>query len=310
MPSTFRDAMLSQLGGAPDLIEPGRVLRFATNGKRGDTAGWCKLFDDGRGGVYGCHRQSISASWTASTPSGMTLRERIEHARNVERAMCERDAALRVERAENASKIAATWAKCMPIVPDDAVALYLKRRGFAGVWPLPACLRHHPMLDYWHEGQRIGSFPAMVAPLTAPNGCTVALHRTWLTRDGRKADVPTARKLTRASGPLTGACIPLFKSERGAIGVAEGIETALAARLASGVPTVAAYSAGNLATWQWPTSVRRIVIFGDNDCAGREASERLRESASRAGLRVEVAVPSGDGDDWADVWASRAEVAA
>ena len=63
---------------------------------------------------------------------------------------------------------------------------------------------------------------------------SVALHRTYLTADGRKADVPSVKKLTGAAGPLAGACIPLHKPARGCIGIAEGIETALAAWLRIG----------------------------------------------------------------------------
>lgn len=52
--------MLAALGYAPDVIEPDTLQRFSTSTHRGDTAGWCKLFSDLRGGVYGCHRQGIS----------------------------------------------------------------------------------------------------------------------------------------------------------------------------------------------------------------------------------------------------------
>jgi phage/plasmid primase-like uncharacterized protein len=202
----------------------------------------------------------------------------------------------------NAERIAALWSECVPLVPGDPVTLYLKHRGFAGVWPLPECLRLHRALPYWHDGAVIGTYPAMVAPLVAPDGRTVALHRTYLHTDGRKADVPTVRKLTGAAGPLTGACIPLFKPQHGCIGIAEGIETALGAWCASSVPTVAAYSAGNLAAWRWPASARRLVIFADHDRAGAEAAEKLRQRARAAGLRCSVMAPTDEGADWADVW--------
>ena len=44
------------------------------------------------------------------------------------------------------------------------------------------------------------------------------------------------------------------------VGVAEGIETALAAHAASGIATDAAYCAGNLAAWSWPSCARRLVV--------------------------------------------------
>ena len=201
--------------------------------------------------------------------------------------------------------MAKVWAKCVPLVPGDPVILYLSRRAFGGVWPLPECLRLHRALPYWHGSEKLGVFPAMVAPIVAPDGRTVALHRTYLTTDGRKADVPSPKKLTGAAGPLSGACIALHKPAHGCIGIAEGVETALAAWCASAVPTVAGYCAGNLAAWRWPANVRRLVIFADADKAGREAADTLRARAFAAGLRVQVMTPSDPGADWCDVWAAR-----
>lgn len=292
----------------PDVIEPGKIHRFATSDKRGDKSGWCKLFDDLRGGVFGCYRQGISETWSASDRSAMTRQQRAELARQVAQATAERERMQREQWKKNAQRIANMWAQCVPLVPGDPVTLYLKRRGIAGVWPLPEVLRLHRALPCWDGAEKLGEYPAMVAPLVAPDGRMVALHRTYLTRDGRKADVPTVKKLTGAAGPLAGACIPLHKPVYGCIGIAEGIETALAAWRASGVPTVAAYCAGNLAAWQWPAGVQRIVIFADADKAGREAAHTLRERALKARLRVEVMAPTTEGADWCDVWAERGAV--
>lgn len=302
----FRTAILAALGHAPDVIEPGKLQRFATSERRGDLAGWCKLFDDLRGGVYGDFRTGRTETWCATERSKMTPAQCAAFARQVAQAAAERHAEQHRTWARNAERIAALWRECMPLVPGDPVTLHLRRRGFARVWPLPACLRYHRALAYWHQGERIGTFPAMVAPMIAPDGRTVALHRTWLHADGCKADVPTVRKLTAAAGPLAGACIPLFKPMNGKIGIAEGIETALAAWCASGVPTVAAYSAGNLAAWQWPPGVQRIVVFADNDKnnAGQDAADKLRQRARAAGLYVNVVMPTEPGSDWADVWAA------
>ena len=86
------------------------------------------------------------------------------------------------------------------------------------------------------------------------------------------------------------------------MGIAEGIETALGAWCASTVPTVASYCAGNLAKWQWPPGLQRLVIFADADKAGREAADTLRARALAAGLRCEVLTPSTAGTAWCDVW--------
>ncbi|MDE2367536.1 MAG: toprim domain-containing protein [Burkholderiales bacterium] len=305
----FRAAILAALGHAPDDIEPGRFHRFGTSDRRGDDAGWCKLFDDLRGGVFGCYRQGISETWSAADRARLTRQQRADLTRQVAQAAAERERIQRQQWAENAQRIAKLWSECLPLVPGDPVTLYLKRRGFGGLWPLPECLRYHRAQPYWDGAEKLGTFPAMVAPLVAPDGRTVALHRTYLTTDGRKAGVPSPKKLTGATGPLAGACIPLQKPARGVIGIAEGIETAMAAWCASTVPTMAAYCAGNLAAWTWPTGVQRLVIFADHDKAGREAADTLRARALAANLRCDVLTPTTAGVDWCDVWAQRGPLA-
>ncbi|HOX67491.1 MAG TPA: toprim domain-containing protein [Burkholderiaceae bacterium] len=315
---SFRTELLATLGGAPATIEPGRLHRFSTSERRGDSAGWCKLFDDLRGGVYGCHRQfpGESFTWSAIDRRTMTLEQRSLLARQFEAATAEREAQQRMQWSENAQRIAQMWAQCVPISPDDPCSAYLTQRGLVGAWPLPEVLRFHPSLPYWNGVEKLGPFPAMVAPLIAPDGRTVALHRTYLTAHGRKAGVPTPKKVTGASGVLAGASIPLHEPTGGVIGIAEGIETALAAWCISGVPTVAAYCAGNLAAWQCPAGVQRLVVFADADKAGREAADTLRAKALSRHLRCEVMTPTDEGSDWCDVWAAsrptsiNAEVAA
>ena len=304
---SFRAELLATLGGAPAAIEPGRLHRFSTSERRGDSAGWCKLFDDLRGGVYGCHRQfpGESFTWSAIDRRTMTLEQRSLLARQFEAATAEREAQQRLQWSENAQRIAQMWAQCVPISPDDPCSAYLTQRGLVGAWPLPEVLRFHSSLPYWNGLEKLGAFPAMVAPLIAPNGSTVALHRTYLTADGRKANVPTPKKVTGASGVLAGASIPLHEPTGGVIGIAEGIETALATHSASGIHTVAAYCAGNVASYVWPPSVRRIVVFADADRAGVDAAQKLKIRAMQSGLSAVVLSPSTPGTDWCDVWMQR-----
>ena len=63
-------------------------------------------------------------------------------------------------------------------------------------------------------------------------------------------------------------------AEDGVLGVGEGVESVLAASLIHGVPTWACLTAGNLAEFEPPGAVRKIVVFGDNDATftGQEAA--------------------------------------
>lgn len=304
----FHSAIWAALGHGPETIEPGQFQRFSTNGRRSDTAGWCRMFPDLRGGVYGDHRAFPGEvfTWSAVDRAAMSRTERAAFARYVLAARLQQKDEQRRRWASNADRIGQLWREGWPLTCGDPVARYLKRRGLDGCLPLPDCLRIHRGLAYWHEGQKLGTFPAMLAPLMAADGRMVAIHRTYLTTDGRKADVPSPKKLTSAAGPVLGGCIPLYRPHRGCIGIAEGIETALAARCASKVPTVAAYSAGALAAWHWPAGLQRVVIFADHDKAGREAADTLRARALAASLRAEVLTPTKEGADWCDVWAEHA----
>jgi putative DNA primase/helicase len=302
----FRVAILAALGHAPELIEPGRIRRFSTSARASDKAGWCQLFEDGRAGVFGDFRSGMSSVWTAQRRELMTPADRADMARRLTQAKAQRDAQQRQQQAGNAQRNAALWANTKVVTDADPVSRYLRQRGLVG--PVPECLRLHPRLTYWDGGDR-GAWPAMIAPLIRPDGVVLALHRTYLTADGSKAPVPNVKKLTGAAGPLAGACIPLHDPQQGVIGIAEGIETAQAAHLASGLPTVAAYCAGNLAAYTWPPGVRRIVVFADADPAGAAAAQSLKARALRAGLSVAVMTPTTPGADWCDVWAQRAAVA-
>ena len=43
--------------------EPGELLRFPTNGRAGDTAGWCRVFPDAEGAAFGCWRTGAAFTW-------------------------------------------------------------------------------------------------------------------------------------------------------------------------------------------------------------------------------------------------------
>ncbi len=322
----FRAVILRELGAAPEVIEPGRFHRFATRDRHGDDAGFCKQFDDLRGGIYGCNRQFPRQvfTWSGVDRDRMTPGERATLAQQVDQAKRQRAEAQRQQWQVNAGRIAKLWGQCLPVAADgsgdDPVTRYLRQRlALIDGEPLqvPAALRLHPALPYRVDGATVGTWPAMLARLSAPDGRMVAGHRTWLTVDGRKAPTPgPCKKLTPTAGDLAGACIRLGWLGAGAagdrpagpvLGIAEGIETALAARCASGIPTVAAYSAGALAAWQWPHGLQRLVIFANADPAGADAADKLRQRARAAGLTVNVMTPTTPGADWCDVWASRKE---
>jgi hypothetical protein len=197
---------------------------------------------------------------------------------------------------------------------------YLANRGLSGVKLNGEVVRFHPELGYWerneqNEPQLVGRFPAMVSLVTDPEGRPVTVHRMYLAPDGHKAPVPAPKKLMGYPGSrLAGGAIRLF-SPGPILGVAEGVETALAVHLRTGIPVWSAISAGLLARIEPPAETSLAVVWADRDRSGtgEAAALTLRERLLNRGISVAVHLPPGPiptgakGVDWADVWCNRTE---
>jgi putative DNA primase/helicase len=153
-------------------------------------------------------------------------------------------------------------------------------------------------MQYRDGGAVVGTFPAMLATVTDAAGRAVSIHRTYL-QDARKASVSAAKKLMQGL-PLAGAAIRLTPVSR-TLGVAEGIETALACLQQFGVPTWACVSAEILKTFEPPAGVEHVIVFGDHDdnFTGQAAAYRLAHRLARKAVEVEVCIPPAPGD-WLD----------
>jgi putative DNA primase/helicase len=190
------------------------------------------------------------------------------------------------------------WSESSPLLDGDGAMHYLTGRGLHVELPMPV-LRLHPGLAYRDGGEVLGRFPALMALVTGPDGKGVTLHRTYL-QDSRKAPVPSPKKLMPGK-PIKGAAIRLHPAGD-VLGVAEGIETALAARQLFNVPTWSCISAAGIESFIPPKEVRKVIIFGDNDVSGtgQAAAWALAKRLIAAGMPVEVRLPKQIGTDWAD----------
>ena len=83
----FRNAIFASGLEPPEVIEPGKLHRFPGHSKRNSNrAGWCKLFEDGRGGCFGDWSTGLSITWQAKKKIPFSRSERIEFSRQVEKA--------------------------------------------------------------------------------------------------------------------------------------------------------------------------------------------------------------------------------
>ena len=189
------------------------------------------------------------------------------------------------------------WAESQPVSCADPVYSYLLRR--TGIKVVPACIRFHPDLSYRHDDGTITRHSAMLAKVQDIDGNGVAIHRTYLTVDGQKAALPSPKKIIGSLPP--GAATRLMPAS-GCMGVAEGIETALAASMLFGLPVWAAISAIGLERWTPPPGTEHVTVFGDNDTShtGQATAFALAKRLHTAGIASEVCIPDRPGTDWAD----------
>lgn len=184
---------------------------------------------------------------------------------------------------------------------------YLKSRGLE----IAPGLRWHKSLTYYDsDGKALGDYPAMLAPVVK-GGRFLTYHATYL-QGGEKAPLDPARKILPSRQPTTGASCPLYPIHGDHLGVAEGVETAIASKLLHSVPTWACLNTSLMASFEVPEGVRYLTIFADHDSnwAGHAAAYQLAHRAAKKGIEVEVRMPDQVGDDWNDVLLSARHAAA
>ena len=200
-------------------------------------------------------------------------------------------------RESNTGNIASQlWQSAMP-AQGTLVELYLRHRSIT--LSLPNCIRflskhrHNPSGTDW---------PIMLAAITNLQGDIVAVHRTYLAKEGiGKAPVEPA-KMTL--GPIAGGSVQLAPAGE-KLAIAEGIETALSVMQATGIPSWAAVNAGNISALILPPLplASEVIIAADHDThgVGQAAARRAAELWATQGRKVRIAIPPKPDADFNDL---------
>ena len=158
----------------------------------------------------------------------------------------------------------------------------------------------------------------MVVPVKSPAGKIVGAHRTFLTRDDcggvSKIDHEHNKMLTGSfEDAYIGSRIELGGPACNAIGICEGIETALAIN-AMGVHCWPLLNTAGLQSFVPPEGVSTVYVFADNDIskAGQTAAAKCKDRLTSEGYRVKCYLPKppqgshiqGKSYDWLDHYLS------
>jgi len=97
--SQFCDAIQADGLEPPAVIEPGKLYRFPSTGKRAIPPGWCTLFEDGLDGCFGDWSSGLSETWQAKRNKPSSRAERVAFARRIEAAKQQAEAERSAPRA-------------------------------------------------------------------------------------------------------------------------------------------------------------------------------------------------------------------
>nr|WP_234403831.1 toprim domain-containing protein [Neisseria mucosa] len=187
---------------------------------------------------------------------------------------------------------------------------------------LPENVRFLREADYWTTGEDkplfIGRFPCMVCAIRDTGGGLQGLHMTYFQtthdkpygEDGLHAPhyrklaikhpetgeaLPAKKMQSRKQGSISGMAVHLFPiPENGRLVIAEGIETALAARelfQARDWGLSATLSANSMAKYRLSDDLKEIVIIADNDTprpVGFKAAHDLAVRAIKQGIKARI----------------------
>lgn len=210
--------------------------------------------------------------------------------------------------------VASVWRRATKDVPT--VAFYLAGRGIdpAKIGGIPPTLRYSKLLHKQHPKDDGLTLPCMVSAIQAVDKRVVGIHRTFLeivpaadyphVREvtervlGRRVErvvLKTRRESAKKMGGTAKGCAVRLCAAAETLAIAEGIETALSIRQATGMACWAALSLGNMETVELPPEVKTVVLCADNDMKDERLGLELIRKAEIAhlsgGRRVRVAWP-------------------
>jgi putative DNA primase/helicase len=259
----FRDAIRAAGMTPPDEIElDGELHRFASNGKRNDSAGYYVFHGDGiPAGVFGDWRSGMREKWHADIGRALSPAEAAEVRQRAVAVQTKHNADV-AERQAKARKRAAGLLQKSEAAREDHP--YLKRKGIKP-----------------HGIRQCGDNLAI--PMRDASGDLHSLQ--WITRDGVKRFL---------AGGRSHGCYFSIGEPDGILCIAEGYATAASIHEATGHAVAVAFNAGNLEPVTRALHAKypnlKLILCADDDYRtdGNPGIARAIEAARAVGGLVAV----------------------
>ena len=277
----FRQAMEKAGLVPPEVIPPGKIIRFPGVGKStGNKSGWAWLSEDGQGGAYGDWASGLSEAWAAQQKK-MTPAERTAHATRVADAQRIRHEEEVKQHKDAAQRAQAIW-----------------NQAASATDPHPYLVQKQITFDHLVYGLRVDAKNNLLVPVENWDGLSTL---QFIAPNGDKQFLP--------GGKVKGGWFCMGgHDERGLI-VCEGLATGGSLHKATGLPVVVAFTAHNLTEiaqgFRQDDPAETILICGDNDIHedGKPNTGLLAATAAAKAIKGILVMPELDGKkcDWNDI---------
>lgn len=211
-----------------------------------------------------------------------------------ERAKAQADQ--RLEDLEKEKDARRFFAESLPIVGTPG-EVYFQARGITVAAPEFVRFGMVPSWRNKETGEWGRKRPAVICGAQDGSGAVVGIQRIFFKND----DPKLGKKDCKLSlGTIKGSALRLAPAGRSII-MAEGPEDGMSIlQEGPGLPVWVPFGTSMMPAVDFPPEVRRVIIAGQNNTAGRIAANKAAISLSERGLEVAFAWPDRRFDDWND----------
>jgi putative DNA primase/helicase len=245
-----------------DVIADGKLHRFSSNGKQGETAGWYVLHLDGlAAGAFGCWRAGFTQNWCIGTENVMTQAERCAYHERKLGFQLKKDEDLALRQLQGRETAAYILANASPAESHE----YLTAKGI------------HPH-GVKYDGLNL------IIPMRDSSGILHSLQTIS----------PEGKKLFHRDGKVSG-CYYSIGQPNGVVIVCEGFATGASLHECTGNAVAVAFSAGNLLPVvvdlhaKYPSL--KIIVAADDDHLTPGNPGLTKARAAAKAVNGMVAVP-------------------